>query len=85
MAREIKLNLYNGVLIMPIPIPNTDETETEYMRRCMANDYMLNEFEDNGQRFAVCMNTYEEFKDGTESESILNRSVEKNKTPTPPT
>lgn len=62
---------------MPIPIPNTDELETEYMRRCMADDYMLGEYDDNGQRFAVCQTTWEQAQDEGTQETLLNRGVEK--------
>jgi len=39
---------------MPIPIPQPNESEAEFMRRCMADPVMVDEYEDNGQRFAVC-------------------------------
>jgi len=47
---------------MPIPTPNDGETEAEFVRRCMANDTMLEDFEDNGQRFAVCQSSWDESK-----------------------
>lgn len=47
---------------MPIPTPNAGETEAEFIRRCMANDTMLEDFDDNGQRFAVCQSSWDESK-----------------------
>jgi hypothetical protein len=62
---------------MPIPTPTTDESETEYMRRCMSDEYMLDEFDDNGQRFSVCSNTWDEFKYGSAPETLRNSRMEK--------
>ena len=45
---------------MPIPTPDTGETEAEFVRRCMADQTMLEDFEDNGQRFAVCQSSWDE-------------------------
>lgn len=42
---------------MPLPTPQPNETEAEFMRRCMADDTMVEDFPDNGQRFAVCRAT----------------------------
>ena len=47
---------------MPIATPTPSETETEFVRRCMADDKMLEEFPDNGQRFAVCQSSWDESK-----------------------
>jgi len=38
---------------MPIPKPNNNETKKEFIDRCMADDTMVNEYDDN-QRLAIC-------------------------------
>ena len=38
---------------MPIPTKNIDETNEEFIERCMADDTMVNEYEDD-QRLAIC-------------------------------
>ena len=43
---------------MPIPVPNDGETQEEFIRRCMSNDLMVEDFPDEKQRFAVCMKQY---------------------------
>lgn len=40
---------------MPIPTPRTDETEKEFIARCMGDDVMVEDFPDPPQRYAVCM------------------------------
>jgi hypothetical protein len=45
---------------MPIATPNQNENEAEFIRRCMADDKMIEEFPDNGQRFAVCQSSWNE-------------------------
>ena len=47
---------------MPIPKPSGSETEKEFIRRCMANDKMISEYEDIDQRFAVCRSSYEQLQ-----------------------
>jgi hypothetical protein len=47
---------------MPIATPTSNESETEFVRRCMADEKMLEEFPDNGQRFAVCQSSWDESK-----------------------
>jgi hypothetical protein len=39
---------------MPIPTPNADETESEFIGRCMAESKMLAEYPEAAQRYAVC-------------------------------
>jgi hypothetical protein len=61
---------------MPIPIPTDSENKTEYIRRCMSDEYMLDEFDDNGQRFAVCENTWSDSKYGTTPKPVQPDEVE---------
>ena len=39
---------------MPIPKPKDDETEKEFIQRCMADDLMNEEYPDNEVRAGVC-------------------------------
>lgn len=50
---------------MPIPKPNSGETETAFMERCMGDDKMGAEYPDKDQRVAVCMTS---FRDGKEQD-----------------
>jgi hypothetical protein len=38
---------------MPMPSPRTDESESDFMSRCMSA--LADEFPDRGQRAAVCL------------------------------
>jgi hypothetical protein len=38
---------------MPIPKPTGDENEEQFIGRCMSDETMASEY-DNDQRFAVC-------------------------------
>ena len=38
---------------MPIPTKNIDETNEEFIERCMSDEFMK-EYDDNDQRLAVC-------------------------------
>jgi len=39
---------------MPLPKPKDDESQDEWIDRCMSNDAMKDEFPDDDQRLAVC-------------------------------
>ena len=41
---------------MPIPQPNKDESNKDFISRCMSNPTMNKEYPDNGQRYAICVN-----------------------------
>lgn len=47
---------------MPIPKPNKDEKEKDYLSRCMGNPTMNKEYPENEQRMAVCGTTWREAK-----------------------
>lgn len=44
---------------MPIPKPNSRESEKDFLQRCMLDDKMISEYEQQ-QRAAVCRSTYQE-------------------------
>lgn len=45
---------------MPIPKPNRYEDEDSFIERCMADDVMVEDYEDEKQRLAVCQTQLEE-------------------------
>lgn len=48
---------------MPLPTPNKEEKKQDFMSRCMSNEKMKEEFEENGQRYSVCETQWEEKDD----------------------
>ena len=42
---------------MPIPTPNKNESQDDFISRCMANDTMVDEYEQK-QRAAICYNQW---------------------------
>lgn len=47
---------------MPAPKPNTGESREDFISRCMGDEMMVEEFEENDQRFAVCQDIWERNK-----------------------
>lgn len=45
---------------MPIPEPRKDEKEEDFISRCMGDETMKKEYEDNDQRLAVCYSKWRE-------------------------
>jgi hypothetical protein len=45
---------------MPIPKPTATETKPEFIQRCMTDDTMVSEYENTGQRLAICSTSYED-------------------------
>lgn len=43
---------------MPLPKPNSGETESDFMSRCMGDDKVRSEYPDRNQRTAVCLSNY---------------------------
>jgi len=48
---------------MPMPKPKKDEKKDEFIERCMSDDTMKDEFEDNDQRLAVCHDIWNKDKE----------------------
>lgn len=44
---------------MPIPKPTSGESESDFLKRCMSDDKMVSEY-DQEQRTAICRSTYSE-------------------------
>jgi len=47
---------------MPLPTKQKDESQKEFMSRCMGDDIMNTEFKDAKQRAAVCISQYQQRK-----------------------
>jgi hypothetical protein len=45
---------------MPIPVPHDNETQDDFISRCMGDDVMNTEYPDNTQRAAVCHTSWRE-------------------------
>jgi len=45
---------------VPLPKPNPGESQKDFLNRCMGDEVMVSEFEDEAQRFAVCVNLWKE-------------------------
>ena len=45
---------------MPLPTPNTYESDDDFIDRCMSDDIMIEDFKDEKQRLAVCSTQLEE-------------------------
>lgn len=43
---------------MPIPKPRSNESEQDFMGRCMGDETMKDDYPDNKQRIAVCMTAW---------------------------
>jgi len=48
--------------MMPLPEPESDENEDEFIERCMEDDVMTEEFRNEEQRLAVCQVQWKESK-----------------------
>lgn len=58
---------------MPIPKPNSGESEADFMERCMSSDVMQAEYSQRDQRVAVCLSS---FRDGGKKETDVDDSTE---------
>jgi hypothetical protein len=47
---------------MPLPTPNSGETNDDFLARCMQDETMLFEYPDEDQRFAICRNQLDKSK-----------------------
>ena len=64
---------------MPIPTPKDNETQEQFIDRCMIDETMVNEYDDD-QRLAVCISTYED-NDMEENKELENAPQEMRTTP----
>ena len=40
---------------MPIPTPQPEEKDKEFLQRCMIDDKMVEEYPDKDQRYSICI------------------------------
>lgn len=52
-----------------MPIPTGTESKEDFIQRCMGDAEMLSEFDDNSQRYAVCISKWIEAKYEVKNES----------------
>ena len=45
---------------MPLPEPRDNENKSTFIERCMSDNVVIEDFEDEGQRLAVCEVQWEE-------------------------
>jgi hypothetical protein len=64
---------------MPIPTPNSSESENDFIKRCMSDEKMVSEYSDIDQRFTICITSYENtnLNEVRKSEKRITRSVKK--------
>lgn len=43
---------------MPLPTPKPNESENDFLSRCMANETVQQDFSSNTQRYAVCVSQW---------------------------
>ena len=48
---------------MPLPKPKKNEKQDDFINRCMSNETMKEEYEDNDERLAVCYSLWEQEKE----------------------
>lgn len=48
---------------MPLPTPSGNESESEFISRCMGDDIAMSEFPDDKQRYAVCQTQFTKKED----------------------
>ena len=54
---------------MPLPTPTTEETQSEFIERCMGDAQAVADFPDEDQRLAVC---FDQWRDGKAAASNEN-------------
>lgn len=60
---------------MPVPKPKKGESKDDFIDRCMSDDKMVDEYE-NDQRYAICMSKWEsknESKNPTTLKDLLEQ------------
>lgn len=58
---------------MPLPVPKSDESKNDFLARCMGSAIMIDEFSENSQRYAVCLDQYNTNKKNTLAQKINAR------------
>jgi hypothetical protein len=80
-------NFYSVKKNMPLPTPRNNEKRGDFMGRCISDLTEKDEFNDNKQRVAVCMNIFKEaeskasvvFEDGDDTTLFFTEAANENK------
>ena len=64
---------------MPLPLPDENEEQKDFISRCMGDDFMVAEFEDNAQRVAVCHSQWDK-KEAKEAKMVTKLSAKDKQT-----
>jgi len=73
---------------MPLPVPNNNEKKSDFMSRCVTSLTEKEEFKDNKQRVAVCMNIFSDseskasvvIEEGEDKKLFFSEAANENKT-----
>ena len=73
---------------MPLPVPNNNEKKSDFMSRCVTSLTEKEEFKDNKQRVAVCMNIFSDSEskasvvtgEGEDKKLFFSEAANENKT-----
>ncbi len=47
---------------MPIPSPRKGQSKKDFIKVCMSDNVMVREFDDQAQRYAICLHKFEDKK-----------------------
>jgi len=61
---------------MPLPTPNTGESQDDFVSRCMADELMNSEHPDNDERYAICVAQW-----GNRARAVKPSTIERRFTP----
>jgi hypothetical protein len=61
---------------MPVPKPKSGESKDDFLDRCMGDDKMVDEYEQD-QRYAICMSKWEDKNESKDGEDKLKTILEK--------
>lgn len=61
---------------MPLPKPQDDESQTQFINRCMANETMREDFPNSEQRLGVCFSQWRGGSKDTMTEKLFGQAIE---------
>ena len=62
---------------MPLPNPNKNEEQNDFISRCVSDDVMKKEFKDNKQRLAVCYSLFKRKNEEKEQITVITKIEDK--------
>lgn len=60
---------------MPLPKPQKKESKDDFISRCMGDSLMNVEYPDRSQRYAICLNQWENKNKGENNERRQNETA----------